>query len=107
MLDTHKRAFWPELADDPNYHRRRGAVESDLAGCGVCSIEYHLLDRRAVLRTPVGHSADSRGCVELFERIDPQVRRIEVCAMDELDLVIERRDREWTVIDAVLEPRRK
>jgi hypothetical protein len=42
-----------------------------------------------------GNCCDMRGCIELFERIDPEVRTIYTFAGDEPDTIYKREGKEW------------
>ena len=63
---------------------------SDLQ-CNVERIEYDFLRQLGVLRMPEANCCDMKGCIELFERIDPDVLRIETFAGGQPDTFYWRR----------------
>jgi hypothetical protein len=70
--------------------QKRGASWSELLVCFAEAVEYHPALRLGVLRLPKGSCCDMSGCIELFRRLDPDVRRIETFSGDVRDTRYER-----------------
>jgi hypothetical protein len=68
---------------------------SDELHCCWESLHYDPITRRGILHLPAMNSCDGRGCIALFERIDPEVKQIQVYAGGGLDIRYVKRGDKW------------
>lgn len=53
--------------------------------CDVTAIAYDFKSRTGRVDMAVGNCVDMRGCIDVFERIDPKIKTIETFAGDQPD----------------------
>ena len=67
-------------------------------GCYVERIEYDFWTRRGILWMAEGNCTDMRGCITLFEAIDPEVVFITTMSGPDLDTRYDKRTGSWKAI---------
>ncbi len=77
----------PRFIEDNGY--------SDRLWCFVESVHYSVSDRCGTLRMSDLSACDMEECIALFERIDPDVKRIETWAGDQPDTLYCKRADGW------------
>ncbi len=66
--------------------------------CRVHSISYDFASKTGVLRMDDGNFCDMQGCTGLFERISPDVERIETYSGNEADTFYKKTKAGWVVV---------
>ncbi|MDX0897453.1 hypothetical protein GOD90_10665 [Sinorhizobium medicae] len=67
--------------------------------CTVYGLSYNFVTRAGLLVMGEGNCCDMSGCINLFQRIDPNVQRISTVAWNAQDTIYERRDTQWIAVD--------
>jgi hypothetical protein len=73
---------------------RRGVLDERLM-CHVTSLAYDFLGHSGQLYLLDGDCCDMRGCVALFEEIDPKVTSISTYAGDKTDTLYRKEGKKW------------
>ena len=74
-------------------------VQHDQFMCKVKDLAYDFAKKTGTLHMAPADCCDMQGCVDLFERIDPRVRRIETFAGDKVDTIyVRERGKDWRAI---------
>src|SRR4051812_22756115 len=84
------------LLSGANSMSKRKLTEwDDRLMCGVESLSYDFAARAGTIRFPRGDCCDFRGCLRLFEGIDPGVVAIDTWSGDRPDTIYHKRGGEW------------
>src|SRR5262245_26247789 len=79
----------------PRKYKRRFRLPDDDLATELTGLEYDFKAHTGRLHMAAACSCDMRGCIALFQRIDPEVQRIEAFAGGVPDIIYHIVDGDW------------